>query len=70
MIFAILTDWCLTQLSSERLHLATDETDAETHSQTLGKVQRFLLKMGKKDCRSQRGLQEHKKPTESTKLGS
>jgi hypothetical protein len=37
------------------------ETDAETHSQTLGAAQGILYKRGRKIYRSQRGQEDHKK---------
>lgn len=45
------------------------ETDADTHRQALGTVQRILLKMGKEDYRSQMGQGHHKKTHRINKSG-
>lgn len=58
----MLIDWCLAQLSSERLHLTTDGNRfRDPHPNTrwsLGNPR----KRGRKACRGQRGQGHHNTP--------
>ena len=58
-------DWCLAQLSSERLHPATDGKRCRDPQPDIRQSQRILWKRGRKDCGASVIKDTTRKPTAS-----